>query len=212
LDNQGTVKDITFVGRELKNGELGGTITVAINEPSLGFIQNVNLLPDTIINGGQLTGQIRGPANGKAKLNRAKLRNAKLSNVIIGADCELAENVIFGEGVRFADNAIIPEQTDLTEALSTDDGIDITTDVVTDGPSLLSQINDLPDMQANEWKLIQNQESGKLEVVVDGIRLVIIPKQVKQAKRNRKGQINIHDDGTVTVITAQGREIVVEIN
>jgi hypothetical protein len=211
LDNQGTIKNITFVGRELKNGQLGGTITVAIDDRSLGFIQDVSLLPDTLINGGQLTGQIAGHVDGKAKFNRAKLRNIELSNVIIGADCELAEDVILGEGVRFVDNATIPEDVDLTEALSTEDGIDINTDIVTDGPSLLSQINDLPDMQTNGWALVQNQESGNLEVMVDGRRLGIKPKQVKQAKRHRKGQININDDGTATVITAQGREILVEI-
>ena len=65
-----------------------------------------------------------------------------------------------GEGVRFVDNATIPEQIDLTEALSTEDDIDITTDVVTDGPSLLSQINDLPDRQANEWELVQRSDAG----------------------------------------------------
>ena len=117
-----------------------------------------------------------------------------------------------GEGVRFADNATIPEQADLTEALSTNDSIDITTDVVTEGPSLLNKINDLSDMQANEWELVQNADTRELEVMVDGTRLVTIEIiTIKQAKRHRKSQINIHDDGTVTVITTQGREILVEI-
>ena len=67
-------------------------------------------------------------------------------------NCELAENVTLSEGVRFTDNATINAtilEVDLTTALSTEDGIDITTDIITDGPSLLNQINDLPDMQAN---------------------------------------------------------------
>ncbi|EDN69331.1 hypothetical protein BGP_0376 [Beggiatoa sp. PS] len=170
------------------------------------------MLPDTVINEGQLTGLIKGPTNSKAKLNAVKIRKAELANVIIGADCELAENVIFGEGVRFADNALIPEAADLTEVLSTDNGIDLTTDIVTDSPSLLNQINDLPDMQANEWALVQNQETGELEVLIDGRHLVTIEiVTIKQAKRHRKAKINIHDDGTVTVITDQGREILVEI-
>ncbi|EDN66252.1 hypothetical protein BGP_5330 [Beggiatoa sp. PS] len=211
--NEGIISDIEFVGAKINGGQLAGTITVnSDSNLGLGILENVSLQPDTIINGGQLTGQIAGHADGKAKLNAVKIRKVELANVIIGADCELAENVIFGEGVRFADNALIPEAVDLTEALSTDAGIDMTTDIVTDGPSLLNQINDLPDMQANEWALVQNQESGELEVMVDGTRLVTIEIiTIKQAKRNRKSQINIHDDGTVTVITTQGREILVEI-
>jgi hypothetical protein len=56
-----------------------------------------------------------------------------------------------------------------------------------------------------------NQATGKLEVIVNETRLIIIPKQVKQAKRNQKAQINIHHNNTVTLITAQGREILVQI-
>jgi YD repeat-containing protein len=211
--NEGIIADIEFVGAEISGGELAGTITInSDNNLGLGVLDNVSLQPDTTINGGQVTGPIQGPANGKAQLNAAKIRNAELANVIIGADCELAENVISGEGVRFTDNATIPENVDLTKALSNDDAIDITTDIVTEGPSLLNQINDLPDMQANDWTLVQNQESNELEVMIDGTRLVTIEiLAIKQAKRHRKEQIHIHDDGTATVITTQGREILVQI-
>jgi hypothetical protein len=155
---------------------------------------------------------IAGYADAPARLEAAHiLKGAELANVIIGQDCWVNQQITLGEGVRFTDNATIPPEVDLTQALVTDDGIDLTTDIVIDGPNLLTQINELLEMQTNEWELTQNSDTGELEVMVDGSRLVIKPKQVKQAKRHRQPEIITHDDGMVTVITAQGREIFIEI-
>jgi len=214
VENYGIIADIEFVGYVLEGGYLSGTITINSDTKfGLGLVANVTLLPETTIIGGMIMEVVVGNAEAPALIEAAKiLGGAELYDVIIGQDCWIDPNVTLGEGVRFTDNAIIPEDVDLTEALSTEDGIDINTDVVTDGPSLLNQINDLPDMQANDWELVQNQESGKLDVMVDGTHLVTIEiLAINQAKRHRKAKINIHGDGTVTVITVKGREILVEI-
>jgi len=263
LNNEGTVTDITFVGDKIVGGELGGTITIASDtELGLGTVQDVTVLPEAIVTGGMmdgeitnfgllldievkvsgiviggmlggniwnegilqdvtliedtwimggfLTGEVFGDIKEPALIEEANFNSeAKLANVIIGQDCEIEEGVEIGTGVRFTDNDSIPEETDLSAALTTDGEIDFSTDVVTDAPSLLTQINALPDMQDNDWQLEQNDD--RLEVMVDGTRMRVKPKRVKQAKRNRRAEIIIHGDGTVTVITAKGREILVEV-
>lgn len=106
ITNEGLITDIEFVGAVLSGGQLATTITVnSDSHLNLGTLKNVTLLPDTLINGGQLTGQINGPTNGKAKLNAVKIHDAQLTNLVIGADCELGENVQLGDGIRFADHS-----------------------------------------------------------------------------------------------------------
>ncbi len=95
----------------------------------------------------------------------------------------------------------------MTAASSADGVIDLSTDVVLDAPSPLDQINDLPEMQDNNWELVQNPDNGQLEVTVESIRFVVKPKRIKQSKRNRRAQIIGHGQGKVTVITALKREI-----
>ena len=56
ITNEGLIKDITFVGATLSGGQLAGTITInSDSNLGLGILKNVTLLPDTTINGGQLT-------------------------------------------------------------------------------------------------------------------------------------------------------------
>ncbi len=63
-----------------------------------------------------------------------------------------------------------PTQSD---ALSNDDGtIDLNSDIVTGGASLLQQINQLPEMLANGWQLAQDAETGEYYVMVSDIRRV----------------------------------------
>ena len=208
IDNQGTVANIDYRGGSLTGGNLAGDIIVndEITESNLGLFRNVTLLQGANINGGIFEGIVTGKGSIKNAFFRA---NVKLSGVTIGEGCRFAEGVDIGTGVRFTANDLIPEETDLSAALTTYGEIDFSTDVVMDAPSLLNQINALPDMQDNNWQLEQND--GRLEVMVNGTRMRVKPKRVKQAKRNRRAAIIIHGDGTVTVITAKGREILVEV-
>jgi len=206
IKNAGIMTDFEFVGGSIIGGTLAGTI---INNSKVGgYFQDVYLAPNTYLNGGYLIGKIIGDKKAPTPLEKLSIKaDSHIENVIISELVNLAKNVTFGEGVRFTDNVLIPEGTDLTAALTIDGKIDFSTDIVTDAPNLLTQINALPDMQDNNWQLEQND--GQLEVMVDGTRMRVKPKQVKQAKRH--SEITIHDDGTVTVITAKGREILVEV-
>ncbi len=213
LTNQGTVKDITFVGHKLKGGQLVGQIIInSDTRLNLGIVENVTLAADTTLTGGILKGRIAGNPQSKARIKKAKIRSkTDLSHVIIGKDCQVAQGVNLGPGVRFTENEQIPEETDLTAALSTNETIDINTDIVTGSPSLLTQINELPEMQQNDWQLV-NADSGQVEVMVNGTRYIVIPKRVKQAKRNkRRAQLIREDKNHVRLITATGREIWVEL-
>jgi calcium-activated chloride channel regulator 4 len=211
VTNKGTVKDITFVGHQLQGGELEGKIIInSDTDLGLGVVKNVTLAKETYLQYGVFDGTVTGKAEGNALIEDAKIRaGAKLSHVTLGEGCQVAEGVGIGVGVRFADDDLIPEETDLTQALSTEGVINLNTDVVTNAPSLLAQINELPDMQQNGWQLFQS-DTGQVEVMVNGTRLVVIAKHVKQSNRKR-AQLIRHGGGSVTAITANGREIQVQV-
>jgi len=211
LTNNGIVKDITFVGHKIEGGELGGIITInAKISLGLGILTNVTLQDNTTVKGGHLKGKIKG--KGKALIEKAKISaDAELSDVIIGAGCQIAKGAKLGMGVRFISNDIIPIGMDLTMSLSVNGVINFNTDVVQNAPNLLFQVNDMPDMQDNNWQLVQNTDTGQMEVTVDNTRLIVIPKRIKQTAPNRRVQIIGHGNGKVTVITAQRREILVQL-
>jgi Leucine-rich repeat (LRR) protein len=210
--NDGLMENFKFRGMSIIGGTLGGIVT---NLSQVGgYIEDVHLAPDTHLIGGELRGEISGDEKAPALIEGAKInRNAVLSNIIIGEGTELEKGVTIGKGVRFADGTLIPEGLYLTDALFRDDGtIDLNRDIVTGGASLLQQINQIPEMLANGWQLEQDAETGEYYVMVRDIRIVIIPLRVRQARRGSGVQLKIHPDGVhVTLVTAQEREILVEI-
>jgi hypothetical protein len=86
IDNQGTLIDCNFKGREIKDGTLSGTVT---NTSDIdGYFQDVHLVPETHISGGKLRGNITtDPEN-----------PAVISNVTIAAG-SVVEGVIVGDKV-----------------------------------------------------------------------------------------------------------------
>jgi len=70
----------------------------------------------------------------------------------------------------------------------------------------LTQINALPELQG--LQLVKNSE-GQLEITVNNVKFTVIPERIRQT--NRPVQIIEHGNGKVTVITAQGREIKVQL-
>ena len=90
--NEGTLKDISFEGEELKGGTLAGKLT------NKGTFVDVKLSENTEIEGGRLQGNITGAANGYAQLDNLEIvDNSQLSNVSLG------NNVTFGKGLTFKD-------------------------------------------------------------------------------------------------------------
>jgi hypothetical protein len=209
--NEGLMEDFEFCGMSIIGGTLGGTIT---NSSPQSYIQDVHLAPNAHLIGGQLHGEITGDEKSPALVEAAKIDGkVVLTNLIIGAGTDLAEGVTIGEGVRFANATLISAGLDFTEALSSDDGtLNLNIDIVTETPSLLEQINQLPDMLANNWQLKQEAETGEYYVIANDVRVIVIPLQVRQAQHGSNVHLTIHPDGVqVTLVTAQEREIHVEI-
>lgn len=56
INNKGTIVDVKFVGAKISGGKMAGTILN--NSQIKGIIENVQLMPDTLVSGGWLGGQI----------------------------------------------------------------------------------------------------------------------------------------------------------
>jgi NDP-sugar pyrophosphorylase family protein len=95
--NQGTVKNVQLDNATFTGGELAGQI----NSTPQSTIQDVTLAPNTVINYGQLQGQIRGDVHYPALLNHVQIKSGThLENVILGENVQIAEGVTYGDGVR----------------------------------------------------------------------------------------------------------------
>jgi acetyltransferase-like isoleucine patch superfamily enzyme len=213
ITNQGTIKDLTFAGHILKGGELAGMITVDSDiKLGLGTLADVTLLPNTTVKGGRLTGKIKGKPNKRALITEALLENTELSDVFIGKRVRFGKGVKIGRGVRFIDNAGIPEGAHLTAAISKKfaetlpQALDMSTDVVTDAPNLLEQVNDIPYLKDNDWQLTQDPETGVLKLTVGDISYAVIPVRLQQTKKQHAG-FTPNLDGSVNFVTAKGRYI-----
>jgi len=178
-----------------------------------GYFQEVSLAPDTQISEGQLKGNIMGDADAPALIKGAKiLKGSQLSSVTLGENTQIAKDVKIGAGVRFTHQDQIPTGTDLTAALVVNFAdnrpptIDMNTDVLINAPTLLEQINELSEIKDSDWQLVQNPENGQLELTIENVRFAVLPVQVKQT--NRHAKLTINPDGSVTFITAPGREII----
>jgi hypothetical protein len=208
INNQGTLSNMTIKSHATVTG---GLIQATINNK--GLLQDVTFGKKTVIKGGHLSGTMTGNVDDKAIIENANfLEGTDLSNVIIGEGTQLTPNVVLGIGVHFANNALIPTDIDLTLSLvnrfsNSADVVDVSADVIAnaDTPSLLKQINTLPTFKGNNWKLEQNPNNGQLEVTIEKVRFAVLPVQVTQVNANRG--VTVHDDGNVTFVTSQGRNI-----
>ncbi len=225
ITNQGTIKDVTFVGQSLKGGYLAGDITInSDTNAGLGLLENITLRPHTKLKGGLFltgfvtAGQADSHADNKALIEKASIqKGTELSYVIIGKDCRVAKGVKIGAGVRFVSNDLIPEEADLTVALlkpfaeNSPAAIDMSTDIVTNdnAPSLLSQVNEIAILNDNDWQLTQN-DNGQLQLTITDINYdinyALTPERVKQAKANQ-AKLTLNRDGSATFVTKPGREI-----
>ncbi|MDM8566311.1 choice-of-anchor Q domain-containing protein [Candidatus Halobeggiatoa sp. HSG11] len=107
IDNEGTVKNITFVGSELSGGTLSGNIT---NESQVdGVIKDVELAVGTVVKGGKIAGTITGSPIDKPVITAAEIMPGTiLTNVHLSPTVKLSENVILGEGVSISTEPYTP--------------------------------------------------------------------------------------------------------
>ncbi|HEC86107.1 MAG TPA: hypothetical protein ENI48_12855, partial [Thioploca sp.] len=85
--------------------------------------------------------------------------------------------------------------------------VDMRVDVVTKDktPSLLTQVNELPELKNNHWQLTQHPKNGQLRLTFEGINYAVLPVRVRlQAKPT---QFTANPDGSLIFVTTLGREI-----
>jgi trimeric autotransporter adhesin len=211
INNEGLLSDVWILpNTTVSGGKLSKEIT---NE---GVIENVQLLSNTVINGGIVRGNVFGFPDAPATINANIAANTELSNVIIGANSQLAPTAILGEGVVFLDNQQIPSELDLTGALPSiielttgNQIVDLSSDVIA-GPSLLEQINAIPALIQDQLEFAQVPETGNLWVSISDENMVLVPVSVTQVALSETPSMTIHTDGSVTFITEIGRKIVAQ--
>ena len=161
--------------------------------------------------------------NDSPLIQNATIADADLANVLIGSKTELGENVVIGSGVVFARNELIPAGADLTLVLVDDfaeegvTAVNLNTDVLPDNavsqnpqsPSLLEQVNSLPQLKDNNWQLEQSPANGQIELAIGETVYVATPVQVTQVSPERAAFVTVYGDG-VGFVTGLGREIFAE--
>jgi len=216
INNQGTLVDVFVKQDTTVGGNLQGKV---VNE---GVLQDVVLGEDTIVSGGEITGVVSGNDD-LPLIQNATIHDADLANVLIGEKTELGENVVVGSGVVFARNELIPAGANLTLALVDDfaeegaTAVNLNTDVLPanavsqnpQSPSLLEQVNSLPQLKDNNWQLEQSSANGQIELAIDDTVYVATPVQVIQVSTEQAAGVTVYGDG-VGFVTGFGREIFAE--
>jgi len=148
-------------------------------------LEHVTLLPNTHLDGGTLN-------------NAQVMDGVTLTNLTLGDNTPLSSNVIIGEGVRFGSNNQIPIGTNLTAAFSSGNTLSLQTEVIS-GPvlTLLQQLNQIPDLQNNQWQFEQNPVNGQLQLTMAGIRFALLPISVMQVGTDQPAGMTINPDDSI---------------
>ncbi len=169
---------------------------IAVNPTSK--LESVTISPNTHLDGGTLN-------------NAQVMDGVTLTNLTLGDNILLSSNVIIGEGVRFGSNNQIPIGTNLTAAFSSGNTLSLQTEVVS-GPvlTLLQQLNQLPDLQNNQWQFEPNPLNGQLQLTREGIRFALLPVSVMQVGTDQPAGMTINPDDSIRFVTSYGREILAQ--
>ncbi len=177
----------------------GGKLAKTINND--GIIENVQLLSGATINGGTLRGKIVGFSIAPAQINSTFANDTELENIIIGANSELNNTVKLGSGVRFISENI-PVGSDLTKTFPLLAGvIDLSADILPTATNLLDEINSIPNLAT-----FSQLATGQLFLAAENENMVLLPIFVSQV--NSPATMTINDNGSVTFVTPQGRQII----
>jgi uncharacterized repeat protein (TIGR01451 family) len=190
ITNQGTMTDFDFRGTLVKGGTLSGNI---INNSKVGgTFQDIHLMANTRISGGQLQGIITGDIQAPARLEGVKIKkNSHLSSVVINNTVQLDDNVILGEGVRFTYQQLIPTDLELMALLpdlltsvncvlpTQIKRVDLSQDVLEPSEGILAYLNALPDFKDNNLIMNQETECGSLQLTIDPFRAAVQPLSIK---------------------------------
>ncbi|NJO14861.1 MAG: hypothetical protein HC877_03675 [Thioploca sp.] len=215
-----TLSDIRITSRGgITGGRLAGQIQNA------GRVQNVVLMPDSILIGGQVTGSLSGDPDQSttAFIRHVKLKGAHLERVVIGEGCQFDQSTTFGEGVLFQTNELVPEEQNLApilgymeQAIFGQPAVKLRGDVLylSAIEGLLGTINALPQLANFGWQIKLDPRYGFLTLDVGNLRFAAMPLQVNQTLTEMIEGISLgvtqQADGQVSFRNQNGREIITQ--
>jgi len=230
-ENSGNILDAPHICPE---GHLtGGTITGQVKNEGIiegvqirGHVENSGTLIDAHFGtgsetiGGDLEGSVIGNPDSPAHIKAARVKSdSQLMHIVIDPETLVEPNVALGEGTRFQSNENIPASIELTDALPK-----VTISESLGGPQQLPNLNEdvllgeqvsllgamrgLPDYESTAITLVQNPNSGNLEVEVDTHTFVVHPLSVRQAAADKLSGTDITAIGDIEITTENGRQII----
>jgi hypothetical protein len=213
------LQDIKITSRgAVTGGRLAGQIQNA------GRVQNVMLMPNSILGGGQVTGSLSGDPDQPttAFLRYVKFKGAHLERVVIGEGCQFDPSTTLGEGVLFQANELVPERNldsilgYMEQSVFGQRAVKLSGDVLylsaTNG--LLGAINALPQLANSGWQVKLEPRYGFLTLDVGDLRFAAMPLQVNQTLTAMIEGISLgmtsQADGQVIFRNQNGREIITQ--
>ncbi len=212
--------DIKITSRgSITGGRLAGQIQNA------GRVQNVMLMPNSFLMGGQVTGSLSGNPDQPttAFIYDVKLKGAHLEQVVIGEGCQFDQSTTFGEGVLFQTNELVPEEQNLApilgymeQAIFGQRAVKLRGDVLylSAIEGLLGTINALPQLANFGWQIKLDPRYGFLTLDVGNLRFAAMPLQVNQTLTEMIEGISLgvtqQADGQVSFRNQNGREIITQ--
>ena len=213
------LQDIKITSRgAVSGGRLAGQVENA------GRVQNIVLMPNSILMGGQVTGSLSGDSDQPATafLGYVKLKAAHLEHVVIGEGCQFDQSTTFGEGVLFQTNELVPEQNlapilgYMEQTVLGQRAVQLNSDVLYLSAigGLLATINELPQVANRSWQVKLDSRYGFLTLDVGDLRFAALPLQVNQTLKAMLEGISLgmttQADGQVTFRNQNGREIIAQ--
>ncbi|MEK8016232.1 MAG: FG-GAP-like repeat-containing protein, partial [Candidatus Parabeggiatoa sp.] len=185
VDNQGTIADTQFVGATLSGGDLDGEITITSDpDKGLGILKAVTILPNAIVTGGALSGEILNhgtlsdiTVNSDAIVTggtvQGPIDNAgSLQNIILGEDTYIKGGDLSGtvagnsNDIALIENATIHDAdlsyVQISEGTQLGPNVVIGTGVIFDNNALIPSGSDLSLVLVSEF-----DEAGSLAINLD---------------------------------------------
>ncbi|BAP54802.1 Na-Ca exchanger/integrin-beta4 [Thioploca ingrica] len=213
------LQDVKITSRgAVTGGRLAGQIQNA------GRVQNVMLMPNSILMGGQVTGSLSGDSEQPttAFLRYVKIKGAHLEHVVIGEGCQFDPSTTLGDGVLFQANELVPEQNldsilgYMEQSVFGQRAVKLRGDVLYLSAinGLLGTINNLPQLANSGWQVKLEPRYGFLTLDVGDLRFAAMPLQVNQTLTAMIEGISLgmtsQADGQVIFRNQNGREIITQ--
>ena len=210
ISNHGQLQDIQFNGDSLQCGLLAGEIN-----SQQGVIKNVQLQANTALNGGKISGFIRGTsATEVASLNNLSiLPYTELYQLHINNNVhfpEQANTVTLDAGVQFTNLNDIPIGLDLLATVprklfANNTAVDLQYHLTASEKSLLEELNQISLLKDNNLRFIQDANEGLLQLDINQQRYNLLP--IKLTRGTPRDALVINPDKTVLFSLPNGLQL-----